>query len=326
MSEDYRMLIRRTGGPEVIEREPIAPGEPAQGEARVRQAAIGVNFIDVYHRSGLYPVPLPSGLGGEGAGTVEAVGPGVTGIVPGDSVGYAGSALDAYSTTRVMAADRLVKLPAGITPEIAAAAMLKGMTVDMLVGGCGRIEAGMTVLVHAAAGGVGSLLVQWLKALGATVIAHAGSAGKAARARTLGADHALDSGLDSLAAEVRALTDGRGVDVAFDGVGKASWPATLGSVTKRGLIVSYGNASGPVAPVALLDLTKAGSLFVTRPTLFDYTDTRERLEASAGRLFAMIGSGKLRIEIGRRFALADAADAHRALEARATTGSTILLP
>ena len=326
MSADYRMLIRRTGGPEVIEREPIAPGEPAQGEARVRQAAIGVNFIDVYHRSGLYPVPLPSGLGGEGAGTVEAVGPDVTGIVPGDSVGYAGSALDAYSTTRVMAADRLVKLPAGITPEITAAEMLKGMTVDMLVGGCGGIEAGMTVLVHAAAGGVGSLLVQWLKALGATVIAHAGSAGKAAHARTLGADHALDSGLDSLAAEVRALTDGRGADVAFDGVGKASWPATLGSVTKRGLIVSYGNASGPVAPVALLDLTKAGSLFVTRPTLFDYTDTRERLEASAERLFAMIGSGKLRIEIGRRFALADAADAHRALEARATTGPTILLP
>lgn len=326
MSADYRMLIRRTGGPEVIEREAIVPGEPGEGEARVRHAAIGVNFIDIYQRSGLYPIPLPSGLGSEGAGTVEAVGRGVTGIAPGDRVGYAGSTLDAYSTTRVMSADRLVKLPAGIAPEIAAAAMLKGMTVDMLVGECGGVEAGMTVLVHAAAGGVGSLLVQWLKGIGAMVIAHAGTAAKADHAQTLGADHALHSGFDALSEEVRTLTDGRGVDVAFDGVGKASWTATLGSVRKRGMIVSYGNASGPVAPVALLDLTKAGSLFVTRPTLFDYTDTRERLEASAARLFAMIGSGKLQIEIGHRFALANAADAHRAIEARATTGPTILLP
>ena len=326
MSGDYRMVFRTTGGPEVIEREPITLGQPGAGEARVRNEAVGVNFIDTYQRSGLYPLSLPSGLGSEGAGIVEAVGQGVTDIAPGDRVAYAGGPVGAYASVRSMPADRLVKLPEGIATDTAAAAMLKGMTVDMLAGECGAVEAGMTVLVHAAAGGVGSLLVQWLKAIGATVIAHAGSPEKAAKAKALGADHALHGGFDTLASDVRAITDGRGVDVAFDGVGKASWAATLASVTRRGLVVSYGNASGAVPPFAPLELSKAGSLFLTRPTLFDYVETRERLEASAARLFAMIASGKVRIEIGRRFPLADAADAHRALEARATTGSTILLP
>ena len=326
MSADYRLLVRATGGPEVIEREAVMLGQPGEGEARVRHDAVGVNFIDTYQRAGLYPITLPSGLGSEAAGVVEAIGPGVTNVEAGDRVAYAGSPLGAYASARVMPVASLVKLPAGIAPEIAAAAMLKGMTTDMLVGDCGRIEAGMAVLVHAAAGGVGSLLVQWLKAIGATVIAHAGTAEKAAKATALGADHALHGDFGTLAAEVRGLTDGRGVDVALDGVGQASWGASLASVAKRGLIVSYGNASGAVPAFAPLELAKAGSLFLTRPTLFDYIATRERLEASARRLFAMIESGKVAIDIGRRFPLSEAAEAHRALESRGTTGSTILMP
>ncbi len=292
----------------------------------MRHQAIGLNFIDIYHRSGLYPLPLPTGLGQEGAGIVEAIGDGVNHIRPGDRVAYAGGPLGAYATARVMPAAILVPLPPTIDAELAAAAMLKGMTAEMLIERCSRIRPGQSALVHAASGGVGSILVQWLKAVGAQVIAHAGNDAKAAKARALGADHALSCPFDQLAAEIRALTDGRGVDVVFDGVGAASWAASLASAAKRGMIVSYGNASGPVPPIAPLELGRAGSLFLTRPTLFDYIADPAELRASAGRLFEMIESGKIGIEIGQRFALADAADAHRALENRTTTGSTLLIP
>lgn len=323
---DYRMIFRRTGGPEVIEREAIDAPLPGEGEVVVRHAAVGLNFIDTYQRSGLYPVALPSGMGTEAAGTIESVGPGVTAFEPGDRVASVTGPLGAYASVRAMPADMLVAVPAGISPEIAAGAMLKGMTADFLVGACGRLAAGQTVLVHAAAGGVGSIVVQWAHALGAEVIAHAGTEAKAARATRLGADHALSCPFDDLAAKVRDITGGRGVDLVVDGVGKASWTASLDALAKRGLMISYGNASGPVPPFAPLELSKRGSLFVTRPTLFDYAASAEDRRASAERLFAIIESGKVKIEIGQTFALGDAADAHRALEGRQTSGSTILLP
>ena len=323
--EDYRLLIRRTGGPEVIERETIAAPAPAAGEAVIRQSAIGLNFIDTYHRGGLYPVTLPSGLGSEAAGVVEAVGADVRGVGPGDRVAYSGGALGAYATLRAVPADLLVRLPDAVDDRTAAAVLLKGLTADMLVGACARIRAGQAVLVLAASGGVGSLLVRWLAAIGAVVIAHAGSPAKADRARGLGAAHALSCDFGALAGAVRELTHGAGVDVVLDGVGQASWEASLASVARRGLIVSYGNASGAVPPVPPLALSRAGSVFLTRPTLYDYTATPDERAAAAGRLFAMLESGKLRVEIGQSFPLDRAADAHRALEARATTGSTVLL-
>jgi len=326
MTQATRIVFHRTGGPEVLELETVDLSAPGPEEALVRQEAIGLNFIETYQRSGLYPVQLPSGLGSEAAGIVEAVGDGVTQVSVGDRVAYYGGPLGAYASARLIAADQLIRLPDDIDTRTAAATLLKGMTVDMLVGECGKVQAGHVVLVHAAAGGVGTLLIPWLKAIGATVIAHAGSAEKAARAKASGADHALSCPFEELAAHVRDLTDGRGVDVALDGVGKASWDASLKSVAKRGLIVSYGNASGAVPAIEPLILSRNGSLFLTRPTLFDYVETRERREASANRLFAMLRSGKLSAEICQSFALADAADAHRALESRATMGSTILLP
>ena len=325
--DDYRMLIRRTGGPEVIEREAIAPSpsRPGPGEARVRHHAIGLNFIDIYRRSGLYPIDLPAGMGSEAAGVVEAVGAGVDGFAPGDRVAYATGPLGAYATVRTMPAADLIPLPDGIGFDVAAAAMLKGLTAAFLAEPCAKVQPGQAVLVHAAAGGVGSILVQWLKALGATVIAHAGSAEKAARAADLGAAHALSCPMGELAAQVRALTAGAGVAVAFDGVGKASWEASLGSVARRGLIVSYGNASGPVPPFDALALMRAGSIFVTRPTMLDYMHSPEERRALARRLFEKIAGG-LRVPIGARFALADAAEAHRELEARQTWGATIFTP
>lgn len=323
---DYRLIVRETGGPEKIGWEEIGSLTPAKGEALVRHKAIGLNFIDTYHRGGLYPLALPSGLGAEAAGIIEAVGEGVTGLQAGDRVAYAGGPLGAYATVRTVAADRLVKLPDSISFEIAAAAMLKGMTADMLVGEIGQAGPNTTVLVHSSAGGVGSVVVQWLKALGATVIAHAGNAKKAAKAKALGADHTLDGPFEALAEQVRELTGGRGVELVLDGVGKDSWAASLASTAKRGLIVSYGNASGAGPAVTPMELNRAGSLFLTRPTLFDYIDTRERLLASSDRLFARIADGTLKIEIGQTFPLAKAADAHRALEGRKTSGSTVLLP
>lgn len=324
MSERYALVIRSTGGPEVIEREALGPLEPGPGEVLVRHEAIGLNYIDTYHRSGLYPLALPSGLGSEAAGTVEAAGEGAD-FRPGERVGYALAPAGAYATHRLIAADRLVRLPDGVSAETAAAVLLKGCTAEMLIERCARVKAGEWVLVHAAAGGVGSILVPWLKAVGATVIAHAGSAEKAAIASELGADRALSGPFEDLAAAVRALSGG-GVRVVLDGVGAASWAASLASLARRGLMVSYGNASGPVPPFGPLELARRGSLFLTRPTLADYVATPAELAASAARVFAMIGSGAVQARIGARFPLGEAADAHRALEARATTGSTLLIP
>lgn len=325
MSGSYRLVFRKTGGSDVIEREALGPLVPGAGEVLVRHLAVGLNFIDTYQRSGLYKVALPSGLGSEAAGIVEAAGADA-GFDAGDRVGYLSGPPGAYATHRIVAADRLVRLPDDVEAETAAAMLLKGCTAEMLVERCAKVEPGQWALVHAAAGGVGSILVAWLKAIGARVIGHAGSAEKAEIAQALGADHALSCAFDALAGEVRGLTGGRGVRHVFDGVGAASWTASLASVAKRGLLVSYGNASGPVPPLSPLELARGGSLFLTRPTLFDYVADAGELQASAARLFAMIGSGSVPVRIGARFALADAAQAHRALEARQTTGSTILIP
>lgn len=318
--------IEHVGGPEVLAVREIEVPRPAPGEVLIHHEAIGLNFIDSYHRSGLYPVNLPSGLGNEAAGVVEAAGDGVTSFQIGDRVGYFTGPLGAYATHRAVAAERLVKLPDGISSEEAAALMLKGATAEYLIERCARVQPGQTVLVHAAAGGVGSILVPWLKAIGATVIAHAGSAEKAAIARDLGADHALSCPMGTLAGEVRERTGGRGVEVVLDGVGAASWAASLAATARRGLLVSYGNASGPVPPFSALDLTRAGSIFVTRPTLGDYAATPEEMRACAARLFEMVERGVVKARIGARYPLRDAAAAHRAMEARATTGSTILIP
>ena len=323
---DFRMIVRQTGGPEKIDREEITPTDPGVNEVRLRQSAIGLNFIDTYHRSGLYKLDLPAGLGSEAAGIVEAVGTGVEELKVGDRVAYAGGPPGAYATVRTLAADLLVPLPDAIDDKTAAAAMLKGFTAAYLIGPCAKIEAGQTVLVHAAAGGVGSILVQWLKAMGVTVIAHAGSPEKAEQAKQLGADHALSCPMDDLAAKVREITNGNGVEVVLDGVGKASWDASIASIARRGLLVTYGNASGPVPPIDALSLSKAGSIFVTRPTLADYASNAQQRRDLAGTLFDVIASGAVKISIGQTFALADAADAHRALESRGTTGATVLLP
>lgn len=326
MTQPWRIVIRRTGGPEVLEREDLGPLEPGPGELLIRHEAIGLNFIDTYHRTGLYPLPLPAALGGEAAGIVEALGEGAEGFSAGDRVTYLSRIPGAYATHRLVPAERTIKLPESVSSETAAASLLKGCTAEYLIHRCGKVEPGDTVLVHAAAGGVGSILVPWLKAVGAIVIAHAGTAEKAKSASDLGADHALSCPLDELAEQVRTLTRGERARVVLDGVGAASWKASLASTARRGLLVTYGNASGPVPPIAPAELTGAGSIFVTRPGLFDYTATRDELQLSAGRLFEMIEKGVVRVDINARFPLADAAEAHRALEARATTGSTVLIP
>ncbi|MET0373544.1 MAG: quinone oxidoreductase [Rhizorhabdus sp.] len=325
MSGDYRLVARSFGGPEVIEAEPLVGGPVAPGQARVRHSAIGVNFIDTYHRSGLYPQKLPALLGVEGAGVVESLGEGVTGLTVGQRVAYAATP-GSYASWTDIAADRLLPLPETIEEEVAAAAILKGLTAQTLIFGCAKIRAGQTALVHAAAGGMGRLLVQWLAEIGVTVIAHAGSAEKASIAAQLGATHALHCPQESLAAAVRDANGGRGVDVVFDGVGAASFTASLDSLARRGLLISYGNASGPVPPFSPLELASRGSLILTRPSLYDFVATRAELEAAAADLFGMIGTGKLAIEIALRLPLRDAADAHRALEGRRTTGSIILIP
>lgn len=326
MTGDWRIAFGRTGGTDVLAHEDARVPPPGAGEVTIRHSAVGLNFIDVYHRNGLYPVDLPSGLGTEAAGTITAVGTGVEGLQVGERVAYAGGPLGAYSTARTMPADLLVHLPDAISDETAAAVMLKGLTADYLIGACAQVRPGQSALVLAASGGVGSLLVQWLSAKGVRVIAHAGTAEKAARAQASGAIAALHNGFDALAEAVRGATDGHGVDVAFDGVGKASWNATLASMAPRGLIVSYGNASGAVPAVEPGTLQRAGSLFLTRPTLADYVTTPDERRAAAMRLFDAIADGTLRVEIGQRFALADAVAAHQALESRATIGSTVLVP
>jgi NADPH:quinone reductase len=317
--------IEAVGGPEVIQWVDVDLPPPGPGEVRMRNTAVGLNFIDTYHRSGLYPVPLPSGLGGEAAGVVEALGEGVDGFSVGDRVATFGPGLGAYATARNVPAVNLFLLPDDISDETAAAALLKGGTVEFLVERCARVEPGWTVLVHAAAGGVGQIAVRWLKAIGARVLATVGSADKVALAVEAGADDVLVSRGEGIADWVRGITGGTGVHVVFDGVGKATWAASLASVRRRGLVVSFGNASGPVDGVALGALARAGSVYVTRPTMFDYYVTPEERAAGSARLFQMLRSGAVRADIGQRFALEDAADAHRALEAGKTTGSTVLV-
>ena len=314
------------GGPEVLQLREVEVGDPGPGEIRLRQTAIGLNYIDTYYRTGLYPLALPNGLGSEAAGIVEAVGEGVTTCAPGDRVAYSGGPPGAYASHRIVSALPVVKLPDGVSDEVAAAAMLKGGTVEFLVERCAKVEAGQTVLVQAAAGGVGLLLVQWLKHIGARVIATAGSPEKLALAKTYGADVLIDYSHEAVGARVRELTDGVGVATVFDGVGKATWEGSLDSLRKRGLMVSFGNASGPVGQIDFASLARKGSLFATRPTMFDYYVTREDIETGTSRLFELISSGVLDVRIDQRYPLADAAQAHRDLEARRTTGSTVLIP
>src|SRR5690606_24108174 len=287
---------------------------------------VGVNFIDTYHRTGLYPVKLPSGLGMEAAGVVEKVGEGVTRFAVGDPGVYSSGPLGAYAEYNVTSAERAVKPPAGIDAKVAAAVLLKGMTAEFLVRRCFPLKAGQTALVHAAAGGVGQILVQWAKHIGATVIATVGSLAKAEVARSLGADHVILYGEQDVPTEVRTITGGRGVEVAYDSVGAATFEGTLASLARRGMFVSYGNASGPAPAVEPLRLQRAGSVFLTRPTLFDYTATQAELDDSAGALFDLITKGIIKVEVGQTFPLAQAADAHRALESRATVGATVLIP
>jgi NADPH2:quinone reductase len=318
--------LHQTGGPDVLKWEDVEVGEPGPGQARVRHTAVGVNFVDTYHRSGLYPVQLPGGLGGEGAGVVEAVGPGVTGVRPGDRVAYAGGPPGSYSEVRVMPADRLVKIPAGIPDCQAAAMMLKGMTVQYLIRRTHRVQPGETVLFHAAAGGVGLIACQWLKALGATVIGTVGSDEKAALAKAHGCDHPIVYTREDFPKRVRELTGGAGVPVVYDSVGKSTFPGSLDCLRPLGLWVSFGNASGPVPPFELGVLAQKGSLYVTRPTLATYTATRADLEATAGELFDVVLAGKVKVEVRHTYPLRDAAQVHRDLEGRKTTGSVVMLP
>ena len=319
-------VIESQGGPEVIAwREGELP-PPGPGEVRMRNTAVGLNFLDTYHRGGLYPIGLPSGLGVEAAGLVEAVGEGVSEFAPGDRVCTFGPALGAYATARNVAPASLFPIPEGISDETAAAALLKACTAEALVERCAKVQPGWPVLVHAAAGGVGLLLVQWLKHVGAVVIGTVSTDEKAAAAREAGADHIVRYDREDVAPRVRALTGGEGVRVVFDGVGKDTWDASLDSAARRAMVVSYGNASGPVTGVSLATLAQKGSLFVTRPTLFDYYREPSDRAAGATRMFELLGNGVLTVTIGQTYPLREAAEAHRDLEARRTTGSTVLIP
>jgi NADPH:quinone reductase len=322
----HAIRIHAYGGPEVLQWEPLDPGEPARGEVLIRQTAVGLNFIDVYERTGLYPNPLPAGLGREAAGVVEAIGPAVRGIAVGDRLAYVSSQGGAYAQYRRMPADRVVAIPDGVSDRLAAAAMLKGLTAQFLLRRTHRVKKGDTVVVHAAAGGVGLIAAQWARDLGVTVVGVIGSDAKAEVARAHGCHHTLVLGRDDLAARVRELTKGRGADVVYDSIGKDTFFASLDSLKPLGLMVSYGNASGPVPPIQPLELAKRGSLFLTRPTLYHYIATRNELTRAARELFEVIGRGAVRIEIGQTYALQDVAQAHRDLEGRRTVGSTVLIP
>jgi NADPH:quinone reductase len=318
--------IHQQGGPEVLKWEEVQVGEPGPGEARVRHKACGLNFLDVYQRSGLYKIALPAGMGSEAAGVVEAIGANVTQIKVGDRVAYCGGAPGAYSEVRVMPAERLVALSDSISFEAAAAMMLKGMTAQYLLRQTYKVRPGETVLFHAAAGGVGLIASQWLKALGATVIGTAGSEEKCALAKAHGADHCINYRKENFVERVKAITGGKGVPVVYDSVGKDTFMGSLDCLQPRGLMVSFGNASGAVPPFEPGVLSQKGSLYLTRPTLVTYTAKREDLLAAAKDLFEVVSSGRVKIEINHRYPLKDAALAHRDLEARKTTGSTILLP
>lgn len=318
--------IERTGGPDVIQWSDVELPPPGSGEVRMRNTAVGLNYIDTYHRGGVYPVELPSGLGLEAAGVIEVVGEGVADWKVGDRVATFGPARGAYATERNLPASSLLPIPDDVGDEVAAAALLKGCTTEFLVERCARVQPGWTVLVQAAAGGVGLILVQWLKAAGARVIGTVSTDDKARQAHDAGADDIIFYTREDTAARVRELTGGTGVQVTFDGVGMSTWESSLGATARRGTIVSYGNAGGPVGGVNLGVLAAHGSLFVTRPTLFDYyADPAER-RAGVARLWDMIRSGTVGITIGQRYPLLEAAQAHRDLEARRTTGSTLLMP
>lgn len=321
----YAIRIHETGGPEVMRWEQVEPGKPGPGEVLVRNAAVGLNYIDTYHRSGLYPVPLPATLGMEGAGVVEAVGPKVADFKPGDRVAYA-QPIGAYAEVCVRPADRLVKIPAGVDDRSAAAMMLKGLTAQYLLRRTFRVRAGDTILVHAAAGGVGQILSQWGKHLGATVIGTVGSEEKAPLAKKAGCRHVIVLDKENFTERVRAITRGQGVPVVYDGIGRDTFDGSLDCLRPMGLMVSYGNASGAVPPFNPALLSQKGSLFLTRPTLMNYVAKREDLVKAARELFAVVKSGAVKIRINQTYPLREAARAHRDLEGRRTTGSTVLLP
>jgi NADPH2:quinone reductase len=315
-----------TGGPEVLRLENIELPPPAPGQVRVKHTAIGVNFIDTYHRCGLYPVSLPSGLGLEAAGVVDALGVGVTELRVGDRVGYCTGPIGAYAEANNVPADRVVKLPDGVSEEVAAGAMLKGMTAQYLLKRTFPVQRGQTIVFHSAAGGVGLIACQWAKHLGATVIGTVGSDDKMELAKSHGCAHVLNTRTEDWAKRVREITGGAGVPVVYDSVGKETWSGSLDCLAVRGMMVSFGNSSGAVPAFEPGTLSAKGSLYLTRPTLFHYTRTREELQQTADDLFAVIVSGAVKIAINQRFKLEEARAAHEALHARATTGATVLLP
>ncbi len=318
--------ISAVGGPEVMEYVDVDLPAPGRGEALIRQHACGLNYIDVYFRMGTYPQQLPAGLGMEGAGVVEAVGEGVTHIKPGDRVAYAGRPPGAYAEARVLPADVLVKLPSAISFETAAAMMLQGLTVQYLFRRTFRLQGGETILFHAAAGGVGLIACQWARALGVTMIGTVGSDEKAALAKAHGCVHTINYNKENFVERVKEITEGKGVPVVYDSIGKDTFTGSLDCLSPLGMMVSFGGASGPVPPFSLNELASRGSLFVTRPSLFNYIAKRDDLEMMAAELFGMVESGKIKIDINQRYALKDVAQAHSDLESRKTTGSTILLP
>jgi len=321
----YAMRIHEYGGPEKLRWEEVAIGDPGPGEARVRNTAVGLNFIDIYQRNGLYPTPLPFTLGSEGAGVVEAVGPNVKGLKAGDRVAYSGP-IGAYAEVLLRPADRLVKIPAGVDDKTAAAMMLKGLTSHYLIRRTYRVKKGDTILVHAAAGGVGQILCQWAKHLGATVIGTVGSDAKAELAKKAGCKHVIVTSREKFADRVKEITKGKGVPVVYDGVGKDTFMESLDCLAPLGVMVSFGNASGAVPPINPGILAQKGSLFLTRPTLLHYTASREDLERAARELFAVVRAGKVKIHVNQTYPLREAAQAQRDLESRKTTGSTVLLP
>lgn len=323
----YAIRIHEHGGPEKLCWEPVEVGSPGPGEVRLQQTAVGLNFIDVYHRTGIYPVPaLPQVLGLEGAGVVEAVGDGVEEFAPGDRVAYAGVPLGAYAESRLIPAHRLVRIPDGVDDQQAASLMLQGLTAQYLLRRTFRVKAGDTILLHAAAGGVGLIASQWAKHLGATVIGTVGSEAKAELARAHGCDHTILYRDEDFVTRTRELTDGRGVDVVYDSVGRDTFMDSLDCIRPLGMMVLFGQASGPVEPFDPAILAQKGSLFLSRPTIMTYTAQREDLLASATELFDVVASGAVRIKVRQTYPLREAAQAHRDLEARATTGSTVLLP
>lgn len=322
----YAIRIHKTGGPEVLQWEEVAVGDPGPGEARVRQTAIGLNYIDTYQRSGLYKLSLPSGIGGEGAGVVEAVGAGVTDIKAGDRVAYCGGPPGAYAEVRILPADRLVELPDGISERIAATLMLKGLTVQYLLRQTYPLKGGETILFHAAAGGIGLIACQWARALGVTMIGTVGSDDKAALAKEHGCAHTIVYTRENFVERVKQITGGKGVPVVYDSIGRDTFPASLDCLNPRGMLVTFGNSSGPIAAFDILLLAQKGSLYVTRPTLATYTASRPALLAMAAEVFELVLSGKLVNDARQTYPLKDAAQAHRDLEARKTTGSTLLIP